>query len=579
MSLFSGLYVGQSGIQTSQNALNTTAHNLSNIETAGYTRQQVLQQDRVYNPIIGNASISKMQSGLGVEYAKVVQVRDEFIDASYRKEVGRASFYDTYYDATNEINTFLGELTGTAFKDSLTNLWTSVEELQKDPSSAVTEGQFVSNASQFIERAQAVYDGLKDYQDNLNAQVKDTIDKINEIGEQICKYNLMITRVETGKAYNANPEEANDYRDARNLLLDELGKYGNMTYDENIYGEVEVSLEGVNFIVAGKYTPFEMGYTRDNSTGFYTPVWPTYNNMEVYDCNQEISTKLNTNIGQLKSLVLARGDRRANYSDLMKDPNTGEDIYNDGARQSNPPKMATSNSVIMNVMAEFDSLVHHVVTEVNNILAGEETKYNENYGTDVHEKSYTAAEAAANKLPMELFQRLSTDRYEKQDDGTYKYVTEDSSNSPADTNSMYTIANLKINPELLKEPTLLGYPDKNFTTEDKKVDQTKADKLAAAFSAASMVLNPNITQQTNFASTYSNMISQLASAGYIYKSIADSQNDTATQLDYSRQQITGVSSNEELANMIKFQNAFNASSRYINAVNEMIEHVINRLGG
>ena len=75
------------------------------------------------------------------------------------------------------------------------------------------------------------------------------------------------------------------------------------------------------------------------------------------------------------------------------------------------------------------------------------------------------------------------------------------------------------------------------------------------------------------------MISQLASAGYIYKSIADSQNDTATQLDYSRQQITGVSSNEELANMIKFQNAFNASSRYINAVNEMIEHVINRLGG
>ncbi|MBQ8971033.1 MAG: hypothetical protein IJ073_06965 [Lachnospiraceae bacterium] len=210
MSLFSGLYVGQSGIQTSQNALNTTAHNLSNIETAGYTRQQVLQQDRVYNPIIGNASISKMQSGLGVEYAKVVQVRDEFIDASYRKEVGRASFYDTYYDATNEINTFLGELTGTAFKDSLTNLWTSVEELQKDPSSAVTEGQFVSNASQFIERAQAVYDGLKDYQDNLNAQVKDTIDKINEIGEQICKYHLMITRVETGKAYNANPEEAND---------------------------------------------------------------------------------------------------------------------------------------------------------------------------------------------------------------------------------------------------------------------------------------------------------------------------------------------------------------------------------
>ncbi|MBQ7563257.1 MAG: flagellar hook-associated protein FlgK [Lachnospiraceae bacterium] len=579
MSLFSGLYVGQSGIQTSQNALNTTAHNLSNIETQGYTRQQVLQQDRVYNPVMGNASISKMQSGLGVEYAKVVQVRDQFVDASYRKEVGRASFYDTYYEATKEIDTFLGELTGTAFKDSLTNLWTSVEELQKDPSSAVTEGQFVSNASQFVDRAQAVYDGLKDYQDNLNAQVKDTVDKINEIGNEICKYNLMITRVETGKAYNANPEEANDYRDARNLLLDELGKYVNMSYDENIYGEVEVSVEGVNFIVSGKYTPFELGVVRDNATGFYTPVWPTYNDMEVYDCNQEISTKLNTNIGGLKALVLARGDRRANYTDLMKDPNTGEDIYNDGARQSVPPKMATSNSVIMNVMAEFDSLIHNVVTEVNNILTGETTEYDPELGTDVHDATYKDDAKYPKKLPKELFQRLSSDRYELQADGSYKYVTEDSSKSPADTSTMYTIANLRINPELLKEPTLLGYPDSNFTTEEKNVDQTKADKLAEAFSAASMVLNPNITQKTNFASTYSNMVSQLASAGYIYKSISESQNDTATQLDYSRQQITGVSSNEELANMIKFQNAFNASSRYINAVNEMIEHVINRLGG
>ncbi len=559
MSLFSGLYVGQSGIQTSQNALNTTAHNLSNIETQGYVRQQVLQGDRTYNPVNGVASVAKMQSGLGVEYSKVRQVRDQFVDASYRKEEGRAAFYDAYYEATNEIDTFLGELTGSAFKDSLSKLWTSVEELKKDPASAVTEGQFVSCASQFLERAQSVYNGLKGYQDNLNAQVKDLVDQINDIGKQIAKYNDQIVRIEVGS------EEANDIRDARNKLLDELGKYGNISYEENPVGAVDVTFEGVTFVIAGKDKPTLMGVTTDNNTGFHTPVWETYNDMEVFNCYQEISSKGNTNIGQLKAVVLARGDRRANYTDVQD-----ENLYNSGNRDEG--KMPTANSVIMNTMAEFDNLIHSVVTQVNNILAGEETVYDpEKRGADVHD----AQVADESKRPKELFIRSSVDRY----DDAGNYVKEDTSGSPGDTTTMYTVANIHINPELLKEPTLLGYPDRNFTLENKNVDQTKADKLAEAFSTAGTLLNPNVTKKSNFVDLYSDMVSSVATAGYIYKSISESQNQTATQLDNSRQQIMGVSSNEELQNMIKFQNAFNASSRYINAVNDMIEHLISRLGG
>ncbi len=567
MSLFSGLYVGQSGVQTSQNALNTTAHNLSNIETQGFVRQQVLQGDRTYNPVNGTAAISKMQSGLGVEYSKVRQVRDEFLDTAYRREVGRASFYDTYYAATNEINTFLGELTGSSFKSSLSNLWTSVEELKKDPASAVTEGQFVSCASQFLERAQAVYTGLKDYQDNLNAQVKDLVEQINDLGEKIAKYNDMIVRVEVGS------EEANDIRDARNNCLDELGKLGNISYEENPVGAVDVSFEGVTFVLAGKDKIFEMGVKTDDGTGFHTPIWYTYNDMEVFNCNQEISTKLNTNIGSLKATVLARGDRRANYTDIQD-----EALYNRGDLASG--KMATANSVIMNTMAEFDNLVHGVVTQVNNILAGEETKYSDdpnNLGADVHSRATQglALVPDKDKQPKELFVRLGSERY----DSTGEYIPEDTSRSPADTGTMYTIANLKINPELLKEPTLLGYPDRSFTKEDKSVDQSKADLLAEAFSTAGTILNPNVTKKSNYVDLYSDIVSSVATAGYIYKNMSDSQNETATQIDNSRQQIMGVSSNEELQNMIKFQNAFNAASRYINTVNEMIEHLITRLGG
>ncbi|MCR5733860.1 MAG: flagellar hook-associated protein FlgK [Lachnospiraceae bacterium] len=571
MSLFSALHVGQSGISTSQNALNTTAHNLSNIETQGYTRQQVLQSDRVYHNI-GTAAVSTQQSGLGVAYSKVRQVRDEFLDASYRKESGREAFYSTCYEVSNEMEVFLGELTGASFKDALTSLWTSVEELQKDPSSAVTEGQFVSCASEFLDRAQGVYQGLVDYQDNLNAKIKDMVTTINEYCDKICEYNDKIGRVEMTPEYNENTkkldlalEEANDLRDARNQLLDELGAYGNVTYKEDIKGMVTVTFEGIPIVVPGKGQPFYMGTTLDPGTGFYTPVWPSYGNKEVFDVNQEISSKMNTNIGELKSLVLARGDRRANYTDLEKD------VYQTGTTD----KMCTSNSIIMNAMAEFDNLVHKIVTEVNNILAGEKKTIDEG-GTP----SYTvgAGQTADDVLPMELFVRLGSDRYKDDGSGTYTYVPEDTSGSPADVSTMYTCSNLKINPDLLKQPTKLGHPQESFITDDKEVDQSKADQLANAFSQASLVLNPNVTKTSNFSDLYSDMVSAVGTSGYIYKTIADSQSATVTSIDNARQQIMGVSSNEELQNMIKFQNAFNAASRYINTVNDMIAHVIDRLG-
>ena len=95
MSLMGSLYVGQSGLQTGQNALNTTAHNMSNVDTAGYTRQQVQQTARTYVTLSKtNSANAYQQTGLGVQYAQVKQVRDYFLDKTYRRESGRSAFYD-----------------------------------------------------------------------------------------------------------------------------------------------------------------------------------------------------------------------------------------------------------------------------------------------------------------------------------------------------------------------------------------------------------------------------------------------------------------------------------------------------
>ena len=86
MPLMGSLYIGASGLQTGQNALNTTAHNLTNIDTTGFTRQQSLQTSKRYITISTNpAGVANQQYGLGVNLAAVRQVRDYFLDKTYRR--------------------------------------------------------------------------------------------------------------------------------------------------------------------------------------------------------------------------------------------------------------------------------------------------------------------------------------------------------------------------------------------------------------------------------------------------------------------------------------------------------------
>ncbi len=179
MPLMGSLYIGTSGLQTSQNALNTTAHNLSNLDTLGYTRQQVEQANKSYLKISTDPkSVNNKQTGIGVSYSRVKYVRDYFLDQTYRKESGRSMFYEVSTGVLEEIESQLGELNGEAFQTTMEDLWTAIEELAKDPASSITQGVLVQRSSEFIERAAAVYDGLASYQDNLNLQIKQQIDKI-----------------------------------------------------------------------------------------------------------------------------------------------------------------------------------------------------------------------------------------------------------------------------------------------------------------------------------------------------------------------------------------------------------------
>ncbi len=550
MPLMGSLYIGASGLQSGQNALNTTAHNLTNIDTTGFTRQQTLLSSKRYITISKNpAAVSDQQYGIGVNLSAVRQVRDYFLDQTYRKESGRSTFYEASTDVLGEVENVLGELNGEDFQTSLTNLWTAVQELSKDPSSSVTQGLLVQRSAEFINRANAVYQDLTNYQDNLNKQIKEKVTTINQYGKQIQALNDQIRKIECGGI-----EHANDLRDTRNQILDELGKLCKMTYSEDSTGNVSVRIEDSDFVRGDLF--YEIGLDASDATGFYTPFWirdaeytvladgtKKYNieGAQVFNLDQTVSSSLDTDIGGLKALLLARGDHRSNYTDI----NNNYD--------------SISQSIVMNVQAEFDQMIHHVTTKINSILA------------EVYDPSrgYMCDKDGS---PLQLFQKVTTDGYEKVTDAggnvTWKYAEED----PARTDTLYTLGNLQVNANLLREPSMLS-----FKKADGSADYDTTDKLKAAFTDESYTLNPNVLKKTTFVDYYKDLVSQVANTGSAFRNIYENQQTTVEATYNAREQIVGVSSEEELSNMIRFQNAYNASSRYINVINELLEHIISTL--
>lgn len=595
MSLFGGLYVGKSGLQTSQNALNTVAHNLSNLNTTGYVRQQVAQADTNYNTISTSKAIAKSQTGDGVKYSECRHIRDTFLDEIYREESGRYSFYESSYSSIMEIEDILGELDGAAFKESVQGLWTAFEELAKSPNDTTYISLLVQKSASFAENAASVYQSLIEYQGNLNKQIRDAVDEINAIGQRIDELNGEISKIEVG-----NLEHANDLRDERDKLLDTLSNYGNITYKEDATHIVTVRFNNEDFVTsAGAY---KIGMWQDNETGFYNPYWEQnvkyyinddgekvadYSAAQIFDVTEVISTENDTDIGELRALLLARGDHVANYVDLKTDvdnltqrkldalgitknqydadpENYGKKYYND----------YIAGSAVMNIQAEFDNLVHEISTKINSVLA-------ENCDP---KSGYLCNDDGT---PMQMFLKSTDEPYVKineadikegdkvyriyDEDGNatneyWKYVEEDCNKS----NTLYNCNTLKINQILVQTPSLLG-----FKKADDSADYNLGKSFIKAFEDDQLYLNPNATKPTSYETCYIDLVNDLCTTGNEYKKLYEFEQLAIEQAENNRSTVIGVSSDEELEHMIMYQNAYNAASRYINVINTLLDSVLN----
>lgn len=578
-----GLYIGVSGLQASQTALNTTAHNLSNINTEGYTRQQIKNSASTYMNLNTSAN-GKNQYGLGVNVEVIRRVRDELIDAAYRQENGRLEYYESQYDAVAEIESLMGEMEGVTFQSTMTNLWNSINELTKDPTSTVARESLIETSTVFVERANAIYQGFVDYQSTMNTKVVNTIDRINEIGNEIAELNNKISFIE------AVGENANDYRDRRDYLVDELSGYVKTKVKEE-NGSYMVTVEGVTFV--SLKSCYEMSYTNVPNTQLAKPCWPHLGGKDVYLEAEKVNVLDNNDIGGLKGMLLARGSELVNYKDVPVLPEQADyDLTTQAGQEQYEADMEAYQasvafyedyidpSVILSAMVTLDKLVNGIVTSINDILCpetkasftGEDgTVYDNVDVLDMENTSYGADQDRS--VGVELFSREYTERYKKVvgTDGVTYYVR---NNLNATNNeSDYTLGNIQVNKDASADVTKIP-----LTKYNGDADFDRAKELSNIWEEEFAAINPAKFSKETFINFYTNFVDEVADVGMVLNTMVANQQTMATGYDNQRLQTEGVSSDEELQNMIKFQQAYNAASRYINVVNEMLEHIITRLG-
>lgn len=587
MSLMTSLSIGVSGLRTSQNSLNTTSHNLANVDTKGFVRQQVVQVDSSYISW-GVTRISTLQSGLGVDIAAVRQVRDMFLDKSYRKEIGRQGFYETQYEAVQEVESMFGELEGVAFQGSLKDFWTSLQELAKEPDSIVTRATVISTAVNFIERAETISKQLHEYQINLNTQIKNKVNQINDIADNINLLNDKIRRYESNGLENAN-----DLRDERNSLLDELGQLIKITYKENADGVVTVNAEGVPLVTEDR--TFKMGTMQiSDSSPMLKPIWLYLGDIDVFNLDKATMSSNDTDIGSLKGLLVARGSKEANYTDIpIRDNYPSDATYNSAVLNYNNQINA---SVIMTVQAQFDQLIHGIVTTINDLLSPNVSQTIPSGATVTYPDGTTVTltsdlelmvlDTANAPVGMDidktmgeaLFNRKSMERYTTVEvtyaDGTTVTLKVYNQEDKTDNYSLFTLGEIEINKNILSNYSKIPL---SLNTGSGDYDIKTAEALLSKWQEGFATLSPNTLTKSNFSDYYTALIAELANRGEQLYTISSNQASMVTSIDNQRQAISGVSSDEELTNLIKFQHAYNASARYISVISEMLEHIVTRL--
>jgi len=349
-SQFFGLNTAYTGLLAANAALNTTSNNIANVHTNGYSRQQVKQEAADALRVFQKYGAA----GAGVETLAIERVHDDFYDNKYWANNASVGEYSDKAYYMKQIETYFSDSTLVpGFTTIFDRTTAALQEVMKNAGGTTAKAQYISSMSSLTDYFNNLYGNLQALQKDVNAEIKLKIDEINSIAAEVASVNKQINIIEMGGG------TANELRDKRTLLVDQLSSIVNVSvqedpiidpnYPEEYTGATRcvVYIAGGQTLVDGSdYNSLicvaKTGYEKDNQTdisGLYDVYWETKSYMKAHDTEEmndvyrNVGQKFNLHSavlgGALQGLVEMRdGNNSENFRGVVAEDGIGTTTIN-----------------------------------------------------------------------------------------------------------------------------------------------------------------------------------------------------------------------------------------------------------
>ncbi|CFX12381.1 Flagellar hook-associated protein, FlgK [Syntrophomonas zehnderi OL-4] len=609
MHIFGGLEIGKRSIMTHQSALNVTGHNIANANTPGYTRQMpnIVTTQPWHAPMLtGNSRVG--QFGTGVDVASIDRLRDRFLDYQIRQESRTYGYWSSMQESLSRIEVILNEPSKDGLRGVMDKYWEAWQDLSVHPESESVRSVVVQRSLAMAEAFNHTHRQLQELREDVNATVRVKVDEINSIAQQLADLNKQILSISiAGK-------EPNDLLDKRDLLLDKLSYIADISiYEESnavdetagavkrFSNAITVQLGGRPIVQGADYIKLD---TIQDGQGMHMVTWAdTKTKAQITggelqglldirgrtdwpeDSSEykEIIPKMIADLNKMAKTIIVTTNNLHRNGYSLNNNGTGY-LYPDGVNFFNEP--SDINDPIE--WAKFMSVSSVITTDPKNIAAASQPTWFKDTSGNMQKVSFGDG---ANALKIaQLKQKLNDSEWRidstavtdlTQGSFTFvingKTITVDNTTTPPDPLPIQSMADLvaALQKEIDADTDLKGKIMVRGNGNRITFYSTSGGFTLDGTSAAAVVNTlSNATVDDFWRSVCANtgVISQEATR------MVRNQDTLLNQLENKKQSLSGVSLDEELTNMIRFQHAYNAASRFITTIDEQIDVIVNRMG-
>ncbi len=253
--LNASLYLGLSGLQAQQAALNVVGHNIANVNTPGYTRQRA-------DLSAGRSQVEgQVYFGTGVTLSSVQGIRDRFLDLQIYRETAKQTGADERYAAVNAIGSALGDTGSTGIAAQIQAFFQGFQDLSTQPESAALRTSLLGKAQAMVTGLQTKYRLLDDQRGNADQSIAAQVAEVNTLTGQIAQLNQRISTEVT-------PGADNDARDQRKTLTDKLAGLVGINVVESSEGAYQITLDSGSAVLVTGSSAFDLVTKRAGSGGY-----------------------------------------------------------------------------------------------------------------------------------------------------------------------------------------------------------------------------------------------------------------------------------------------------------------------